>query len=56
MVTTRVGLSIETFQVVLCQLQHGDGEHAALELEHGGLVERIGLAHGLPARVNGEDL
>ncbi len=49
-------LLIETLQIGLRQLQHGDGKHAALELEYGGLVGEIGLAHGLPAAVNGEDL
>ena len=38
---------VETLDVVTRELQHGDGEHAALELEHGGLVWRLGLAHGL---------
>lgn len=49
-------LFVETFDVVAGQLQHGDGEHAALELEGWGLVGEVGLAHGLPAAVNGEDL
>jgi hypothetical protein len=28
-------LAVEGFEVVARQFQHGDGEHAALELEHG---------------------
>ncbi|MCY1340891.1 hypothetical protein D9M69_268180 [compost metagenome] len=51
-----VQLPVEAFEVVVRQLHHGDGEHAALELEHGVLVEKVSLAHGLPAIVNGEDL
>lgn len=49
-------LPVQALQVVVRQLQHGDGEHAALELEHGVLVEEIGLAHGSPTALNGHDL
>nr|VVN31888.1 hypothetical protein PS652_04892 [Pseudomonas fluorescens] len=40
-------LPVEAFEVVPGKLEHGNCEHAALELEHGVLVWRLGLAHGL---------
>ena len=39
-------LRVEALQVVVRQFHHGDGEHAALELEYGILGKEVGLAHG----------
>ena len=38
-------LPIKAFEIVAGQLQHGNGQHAALQLEHGILVWRLDLAH-----------
>ncbi|MNP55594.1 hypothetical protein D3C76_1502530 [compost metagenome] len=49
-------LPVQPSQIVVRQFQHGDGEHAALQLEYGVLLEEIGLAHGWPNLLNNIDL
>lgn len=44
-------LAVEAFKVIARQFQHCDGEHAALELEHGGGVGCVVWAHGLHRRL-----
>ena len=44
-------LAVEGFKVIARQFQYGNGEHAALELEHGGGVGCVVWAHGLHRRL-----